>query len=171
MKVQKGFTLLELIVAISILLIVLPIGSSIFYTAFQAQKEFNRVVAAYLAQEAIEVIKNIRDSNYIYKRRNDPENVDLFYENLEMTSGGLQYDSVSFPDPRCESGFLKLDPFSGFFECASQGLYKRVVTLTPLKDLDGDPLTIDRIDVEVKVEWESGKKSLILKSEIYDWLR
>lgn len=167
-KRNSGFTLLELIVSISILLVLITAFSSMFFLAFRAQKESQRVTAAYLAQEAVEVIQNIRDMNYIKSHRGE---LTEFNSNISEGTGGLQYNSLFFPDPLCSSGYLQPSA-SGFFECTTntKAPFKRLITVS-YSNLDGQPPNVDRINILVKVEWNGGKKSLTLKSEIYDWLR
>lgn len=66
MKIQKGFTIIELVISIFVLSIAI-IGA---FNAFSmmvvlTSNTEDRFTAAYLAQEGMEVIRNIRDSNWI----------------------------------------------------------------------------------------------------------
>src|SRR5437870_3817634 len=63
---EKGFTMIEMIVAIAILVSALIV----IYTAFAASYALainasDRIVAAYLAQEGIEIVRNVRDNNWL----------------------------------------------------------------------------------------------------------
>ena len=63
---KKGFTMLEVIFAIFVILVGV-LGS---YTVIQKTISYTyqsslRLTAAYLAQEGIEVVRNIRDANWV----------------------------------------------------------------------------------------------------------
>jgi type II secretory pathway pseudopilin PulG len=69
-RVDGGFTLVETVVAVLILMVALvgPIGLAqrSLQSAFQAG---DKIIAAYLAQDAIEFVKNVRDTNVIDESR------------------------------------------------------------------------------------------------------
>jgi type II secretory pathway pseudopilin PulG len=61
-----GFTLLEVIVAISLITVgMIGISSLITQTISSARFSFQKLTAAYLAQEGIEIVRNIRDKNWL----------------------------------------------------------------------------------------------------------
>jgi type II secretory pathway pseudopilin PulG len=63
---QKGQTLLELLVALFILVLVLTATVALIVSSINAGRESrNRLIAANLAREGIEIVRNIRDSNWI----------------------------------------------------------------------------------------------------------
>jgi len=62
---NKGFTLLELIIAITVISVgMLGIFGMIANSMQASQDSKTRLVAAYLAQEGIELVRNSRDSNW-----------------------------------------------------------------------------------------------------------
>jgi len=68
---NKGFTILEVMAAIFILTI--GIGGAFLLvrqSLSAASINKNRLIAAYLAQEGIEIVRNIRDTNWLEKRTN-----------------------------------------------------------------------------------------------------
>ena len=72
MMKNKSFTLLEVIIAITIL--TLAVGGSfslIQQTLVASSLVESRLVAYYLAQEGIEIVKNIRDSNWLIQHKAD----------------------------------------------------------------------------------------------------
>lgn len=66
---SKGFTLLEVIAAIFVLVVGLGASFSLIHQTLSAASIVkSRLVAAYLAQEGIEIVKNTRDSNWLEQR-------------------------------------------------------------------------------------------------------
>lgn len=63
-KNKKGFSLIETLIAVSILMIAIAGPLSLVQAGlFSSNHQRNQVTAIYLAQEAIEFIKNVRDGN------------------------------------------------------------------------------------------------------------
>ncbi len=76
---QKGQSLIELIIAISVLVVALVATVVLIVTSINASRESkNKLIATNLGREGIEVVRSIRDSNWI-----DP---DYFCENLIDTN-------------------------------------------------------------------------------------
>lgn len=72
MNKKKAFTLIEVILGISILGVMLMAMTSLTITAIRAnQANIHRLTAYYLAQEAIEGVRNMRDSNWLQNRTYD----------------------------------------------------------------------------------------------------
>ncbi len=65
---NRGFTLLETLVAISILIIAITATFTVAQNGLSGSMEArDQVVAFYLAQEAVEMIRNIRDENSLMR--------------------------------------------------------------------------------------------------------
>lgn len=65
-KSQKGFTLIEVLVAIAILIVgVIGTYQVIQNITFSSKINSSKLVATYLVQEGIEMVRNKRDSNWI----------------------------------------------------------------------------------------------------------
>lgn len=61
---KKGFTLIESMIAITVLLVAVVAPMSLAYEGVRAAKlAQDEIVAFYLAQEGIEVVRNMRDEN------------------------------------------------------------------------------------------------------------
>jgi len=61
---RKGFTLIESLVAVSIILVGVTTAFSVAQFGISSSSAIrNRITATYLAQEALEGVKNIKDSN------------------------------------------------------------------------------------------------------------
>ncbi len=67
-KKSTGFTLIEVMVAVTVLVVgLLAILGLLVFSIRAGETSFNRARAAYLAQEGIEVVRNLRDSNVFMK--------------------------------------------------------------------------------------------------------
>lgn len=170
-RLPRGFTLLEVMAAISVL--TLAVGGSfilIKQTLVSVSVLQSKLIASYLAQEGIEIIRNIRDSNWL-SRRTDPA--------ISWDSGLDEGDwQVDFDDTKdqilpygSEGDFLYLD-YGGFYSYSPviQTPFKRRVTISEKTDLDGDEEP-DKMRVTVEVSWQSrGKDYKIQATEyLYNW--
>lgn len=161
---KKGFTLLEVIVAVFILTV--GVGGSfalIQQTLFAATMAQSRIIAAYLAQEGIEIIRNIRDNNWLEQRES------FEVPPLPLWNDGL--NSCLPPSSCCEADYETDTPSSypplttitgctfddlrylninssGFYSYSSgnQTKFKRRIFI--------EPVDADKIKVEVVVEWK-----------------
>ena len=78
---KKGFTLLEVITAIFILTVGVGGALSLMnQTLSTASIIEQRLIASYLAQEGIEIVRNIRDTNWLQSR--DPNKSSPWYDGL-----------------------------------------------------------------------------------------
>lgn len=168
---KRGFTLLEVTVAI----FVVTVGLVGIFTAIQnlsisASSSSNRLIAIYLAQEGIEIVKNIRDTNWLEQRFVTPAS---WNEGLTDCSGGCEIDYNNFNNPTAEDPvfqlyrgrFLKINPTNGFYNYTS-GIdtpFKRKITITAT-----DP---DTLTVRVEVFWqERGRNYQVsVVEKMYNW--
>ncbi len=84
---KDGFTLVETLVAISIfttsiIVLMSVLGQGISDTGYAKKK----IIAAYLAQEGIEYIRNIRDTNVLYNLSGSQAGWDKFKNDLSLSS-------------------------------------------------------------------------------------
>lgn len=153
---NKSFTLIETLVAIS-LLTVGVVGS---FSLMQRVTSFasiasSQFTASYLAQEGIEIIRNIRDTNYLERQS---------WDNgiAAGASFHLDYRSQVFPDETC-GNYLRYA--SNFYTCSadSSGKFQREITIEK-------PLS-DKMVVSVEVSWsERGTQHQVFaETELYDW--
>ena len=151
-KNRSGFTLIEVIVAIFILTIgVMGAYAVVQQIIASTSITSSRLVAAYLAQEGIEIVRNIRDTNFILG--NDWDNglgtgekeVDYTMEN-ELESWTDRYLKIK------SNGFYNYD--SG-----SPTRFKRKITITKVEAY--------KREILVEVFWEGGKVSA--KEYLYNW--
>lgn len=115
-KKTKGFTLVEAIVAVAVLLVGVTAASSAAQSGlFSTSTVRERITSTFLAQEAIEGVRNIKDSNilriYEVALDSDPDNDDSVYwlDGITNTGGSAGpcgpvgslpcgYDVIGGPD-------------------------------------------------------------------------
>ncbi|MFH1292253.1 MAG: prepilin-type N-terminal cleavage/methylation domain-containing protein, partial [bacterium] len=120
----KGFTLIETIIAIS-LLTTGVVGS---FALMQRVTSFTSIsssqfIASYLAQEGIEIIRNIRDTNYL-----ELQDWDGGIDNANTGADfRLDYSSEEFPDMTC-GNYLQHD--GNYYVCSDEGKFQRKITIT-----------------------------------------
>jgi len=159
---HKGFTLIETLVAISILVL------SVTGAFAAAQKGLssatyskNQIIAFYLADEGIEMIRNLRDQNAL-NGLNDSSN---WLTGIAQNGGDQCYfnkkcmvDAVNKILKQCTSGFsnsdcdvLQQDPVNGFYGYTSGWTdtnFTREVGITSISP--------NEISVLVHVTWKQG---------------
>ena len=160
---HKGFSLLELIITILVVSIgILGTHSVVSYTLSAIGLSASRLTAAYLAQEGIEIVRNIRDTNWLEEDAGVP---------------GVLWNSGLDPDREYEADYQddELHPFGdGALFLGSSGFYNRSSGVnTPFKrkitiasDLGGFLI------ITVSVEWDhKGKRQqpVIVQENIYNW--
>jgi len=172
-KKYKSFTLVETLVAIAVLttsiLAPLSIASN---SLFQARAAREQIVATYLAQEAVEMIRYVRDRN-LMRGLGSPTS-----EWLEF----IPKDSWFEPDwAGAQNGNFNLCPntsdptschylhYNGSYSLGSVGdetKFKRAVRLTV------SPTNPDEATLESRVYWTSGvsgERNVFVKVYLYNW--
>lgn len=175
---NKGFTLIEVIAAILIILIgLLGVFSAtqkiVSYIAFSNSK----LTASYLAQEGLELVRNIRDNNWLSNDVPAPlwdkwiDNTAPDCSSLTSTGCEIDYDATNLVSYGTGT-FLKIENGSGLYgyDIGSPTKFKRKITI---KAIDNDvPLNgNDILEITVLVEWsERGEyHSITARGNLYDW--
>lgn len=167
-KRAKGFTILEVVIAIFFL----TIGIGAAFGVIQKILGFSsinnsRLIAANLSQEGIEIVKNIRDTNYIEGKIWDDE---IGGEIGESKDYEADYNDGNLSDYNGE--YLKIDAVNGFYnyDAGANTKFKRKIIISEKTDLDGDEQA-DRMKITVITEWDekSGTNSFEACEYLYDW--
>lgn len=185
---QQGFSILETLVAIAILLIALT-GPMVFaqQSLRAARLSRDQVTAFYLAQDAVEFVKHIRDENSLVAPRADwlAGLEECFSDEAEETDGC----QVSVPEwsdgdtaaavEACgvvgDCTLRERDSLFGIFATDGQDsrFSRRVKIMTP-EGTDPTAETEEAL-VEVEVRWitggVSGDKSVLVREHIYNWIQ
>ena len=155
---NKAFTLIEIVVA----MFLLTVGTVGAFSLIQKTIAFTSIYssqlqAAYLVQEGMEIIRNIRDTNYLEGSAwDDGIGLDDDYR--------LDYQSLSFPDVVC-GNYLKYNGSSYVCSSDSTGKFQRKITITKPEP------ELDKIIVSVEVSWrERGRTHQVTAmTELYNW--
>ena len=162
---KNGFTIIEMIAAIFIINIgIAAVFSLVTQSASYVDLSSSRLTAMYLAQDGIEIVRNIRDSNLLKMAKtgvgnwNDSLSLGADYYNFD-------YRSQAIPDNVNCSGRNYLKVSGGFYACSSDNSakFRRKVRL--------NQITPDKIEAVVDVSWtDKGKTTSVSVSEIiFKW--
>lgn len=166
---QKGMTFLELMVAMFILIV--GIGGAmglIHNTISAATMSRSRLKAVYLAQEGVELVRNIRDSNIIVGQ-NWLHNIPTLCECCKIS-----FDhSIGQLIGQCDGGVpQRLRDFNGFYThstdpAAQDTAFTRQIRLSTYH-LGTDN---EYLQVEVIVSWvhQGESSSVVVVSHLYNW--
>lgn len=158
---QAGFSLLEVIVALYILLVGIVGVMSLIVGATQAGAvSASRLLAANLAQEGIEVVKNIRDLNY------DGNGWTNWHANLVAGNYLVQYNDTSLR-PYANT-ILLYDAAAGLYSYSGGSVgkfnFRRTINLSNI---------VNGVSVKVisTVSWtENGRNhSLAVEDDLWNW--
>lgn len=157
---SKSFTLIEVIVAIFLLTVgVVGTFALVQRTITFTSVTSSRLGAVYLAQEGIEIVRNIRDSNWL-EQRTSP---DLPWDE-GLPIGDWQADYKTQNLSQIYAGnFLNIDGTDFYsYSPGTSTKFKRKITIS--KDTD-------TLKVSVLVEWqERGKVYQVTAQEnLYKW--
>jgi len=161
-NVQKGFTLLEVLAAIFLITIgVVGTFTLVQKTITFTQVSSSRLTAAYLAQEGIEIVRNIRDSNFL-KIHQGVGGVS-WNDGLTGCSGDCEADYNDLALVPYAGRFLKIDAGFYNYDSGADTLFKRKITITP----EGT----DILKVLVQVQWQERGRSyeVIAQENLYNW--
>ena len=158
-KLPGGFSLLETMVAIGIIMVGLTSALVLMSSSAAAVTTVReRLVAANLVEEGFEVIRNIRDSNWLQSLS--------FNNNLADGVYQAAYNSPALticPGGNCN--LLLFDSGTGLYSYTSGTAtpYTRKITITNIPPQE--------IRVEVSVTWVSRNKTLTAAAEdhLFDW--
>jgi len=187
-KKRRGFTLLEVIIAIFILTVGAGASFALIQQTLLASSliEF-KIIAAYLAQEGIEIVRNIRDTNWLQEQRNtDPAKSSPWDDGLcELPPGEIcgwqaDYTTATFTGTDFENcgdaGHYNCNAYSGSFLYidGNTGFYRYLVAPGPndtktvfKRKISISPIDADRIQILVEVEWEERDRSHSFKALEY----
>ncbi len=161
---NKGFTLIETLVAISILLLSisapLTIASKGLSSSYFAR---DQIIAFYLAQDAVEYIRNTRDNNFLSGSGwlNGFPDVDGELFTVDTTDGNMALCPINgcvALDYNSATGFYSHDDLSG-----STSIYTRSVSVRTIN--------VYETVISVDISWSTGTlgHSFNISENILNW--
>jgi prepilin-type N-terminal cleavage/methylation domain-containing protein len=176
---MKGFTLLETLVAITILVTVItgPLALAVYSISASLISQ-NQITAFYLSQEAVEFIKNVRDSNILHGNS--------WLNGLENCIGEINgcyidiphyYDSSTLFPPTniiqpCSGTCPKIQYDEGGYyynyQSGEETIFTRTVKITKINIGGGE----NEARIDVIIQWPEkfgGTKSFTLQQYIFNW--
>ncbi len=163
-KFKTGFTLLETLVAVTVLVFAiigpLELASRSIGSAIISQ---NQIIAFYLGQEAMEFVRNKRDSN-LSASENWLKGLDKC-----KSSNGCYVDAINNEIEVCsdECPAIKYNDETGYNynEGNNTIFFRSVKIINPAGSYN------DEAKIETNISWteKSGIKSFVLEEYIYDW--
>jgi len=164
----KGFTLIELLITIT----VITVGIFGAYVAIQqaistVDYSRSRLTAAFLAQEGVEIIKNIRDTNLLersvaWDKDLAPGEYEVVYDDVQFLSPGL-FICASSSDFLTLRFLTKTDDGPYDYSSPNETRYKRKVRIERISN--------EHLRLTIKVYWitKKGYKEFKLMQEMYKW--
>lgn len=175
LSTNKGLTLLEVIATIFVITVGVIGGmSAVQRTITLISISSSRLTAAYLAQEGIEIVRNVRDGNWLEWRTASTTPWD---EGLDECSAGCEvdYTVLGMEDPSFtpyQDRKLRIEPINGFYNytIGDETKFKRKIIITK-EEYPPDSGKYDKMLVKVEVTWsERGiPQSLSAKEDLYKW--
>jgi len=173
-KNNRGFTIIETLVAVFILSVAitgpLVFAQSGLRAAFLAR---DQITALFLAQDAMESIKNIRDSNGL---AGAPWTAGI--SNCIGTKCTIDTTLSSPTLSACVSSEcpnLKIDTTQRYgYTSGQDSIFKRTIYIKNVTNTGGGNIA-DQIQVVVKVTWQSheriGERSVVVQENLFNWVR
>ena len=168
MKKNKSFTLIEVILAISIFTLV--IGGSfvlIQQTVNAVSLANSKLVAFYLAQEGIELVRNVRDNNWLKQRTSPAVSWD---DDLSVGDWEIDYDDLVLVQYQNPGRPLYYASTTGFYFYSNNPLPDYVKTGFTRK-INISQTGNDDLYVKVQVQWTEKNRvhNVKVDEHLYNW--
>lgn len=152
---KQGFTLLEVSISLTIITVgVLGVFALVQQTVGLLPVSKQRLAASYLAQEGVEIVRNLRDANIVGGR--------VWNLGLTDCGAGCEADYLS-PLSAWASRYL-LDNNNFYnYSSGSETLYKRKITI--------DSSAADVLKMTIEISWQEKTRphSIKAREDIYNW--
>ena len=173
LSTARGFTLIETLVAISLLTVAIVVPMSLvtksLSTAYYAR---DQVTAFHLAQEAIETVRHVRDNNILMNAQGTP--TDLLKGIPSVTGSAFTVDARDDSMDTCPSDVCRALNTNGTFygyETGDEWVSTRFTRTVRAQFVDGGS---DEVHVSAEVSWQPGSfkvpKSIIISENLYRWI-
>ncbi len=157
-RLCQGFTLIEVFVSLTIMTVgILGLFTLVQQTTSALPISGQRLVASYLAQEGVEIVRNLRDTNRL-KQIN-------WSAGLTSCGTGCEADYTSQSLPAFTGRYLKNDGSFYNYSGTTPTPYQRKITITIT------PGESNILMVNVEIFWsEKGRShALSVREDLYNW--
>jgi prepilin-type N-terminal cleavage/methylation domain-containing protein len=168
-KKNSGFTLLEVMAAIFIISVGVG-GIAIIMPSLISGTSLNqsRLTAAYLAQEGIEIVRNIRDTNWLEAHnKGDSTTWDNGFATCSGNGCEIDYLALASENPTIlaySARKLKFDSTNGYnYTSGTTTKFSRKIIITP------DGANILKISADVSWQDKGKTYNFPVQEEIYKW--
>lgn len=158
---KRGFTLIEAMVAIAILLIAITGPLVLARQGLMSSRlAKNQIISFYLAQDAIEYVRSIRDSNFLSGSN--------WLSNLsDCVDGYCQVDvttsTISSCGAQCPLLRKSVDGLYGYNSGWDETGFRRNIRL-----YQRNLTNLSEVYLEVEIEWDFGDKNFIVRESLFD---
>jgi len=172
LKNNSGFSLIELMAAVAIISTSMVAIFSLIIQNIQVQK-INKdiLIASMLAQEGVELVRSIRDENWLTEGDDVWDGIDELDDTFSID---INFNIDRNPDTPSDIGarlYLNANDFYDHVNTGAPTQFYRLITITPSgTDTDGDG-NDDSVSVASNIQWISNghPKNYIAEALLYDW--
>lgn len=175
---RQSQTLLEAILAIGVILVAVFSSTTLIVSTVTAgQSSEDKILAGNLAREGIEVVRGIRDSNWIKRA----QNITAVDWDTGLTNGDhiAEFSSSagwSIPTSGSSAVSIATDSGNTYFTQGCTGTctptkFSRTINISLLQnDVVFGSTNVPYLTITSTVNWENhGSKSLVMTERLYDW--
>lgn len=156
---KKGFTLIEMLTAGFVIIVGLIAVMSLMHRAsLGSEIASSRLTAAYLAQEGLEIVRNIRDSNWLEQA----ENPDVLWDQ-GLDNGDWEADFDDSALTPWQNRNLRIGGSFYNYDAGTETKFKRRINLSKPGP--------NFLSVSVEVSWQNRgiPYSLSVQEDLYNW--
>jgi type II secretory pathway pseudopilin PulG len=178
-RFKSGFTLVEALVALSILIVGIISGFILVTKAlYDVTIIQDRLTASFLAQEGLELVRQIRDTNYLNKLKEGTGNWDdglsdgTFTVSVNITSppGSIILDPLAPGERRYLKYTSSSPPYLYNYDIGDETTFERTIQITHIPP--------DEIKIQSILTWKSrnisfeiGKGGIKAEDHLFNWLK
>ena len=171
LSTARGFTLIETLVAITLLTVAIVVPMSLvtksLSTAYYAR---DQVTAFHLAQEAIEIVRHVRDNNILKNALGTPTDLlnGIFLDGRAFIVDARNNDIVACPQNGCP-----VLNTNGTFYGYETGVGWVPTNFTRTVRAQFVDSTSDEVHVSVEVSWKTGSfnvRRFTISANLYRWV-
>lgn len=167
---KKGFTLIEVLTVVFVVGVGMVSALTLIQTSVSSSRfASSQLTATYLTQEGVELVREVRDSNYL--KRVDGQNVN-WDGNLSEGTYQMDYDDVNKTNPlgSWTGGELKLSSEGYTHGSGTSTRYRRKIEILDKEDSNGDG-TPDKIEIKVTTffNFKGEQYKVEARENLYHW--